>query len=660
MRPCVDCGSTYKKNGHTGCRTGSRRTPVTVESFGQYRLLECIGAGGMADVFRAVTTERPGPTRRTQQRTGCGEAVPLVALKRLYRHLAADSMFTAMFADEARIATELDHPNIARVLDFGYHDGQHYMALEHIHGRDVRSIFRLYSFRGMPVPLAQACYIAIEACAGLDYAHNYVSFDGRPLKVVHRDISPQNLLLSFDGELKVIDFGIAKATGRVATTANGWIKGKMRYMAPEQMRGMPLDHRADLFSLGVVLFELVTGQRLFPSDDTMEIVRRIHNAEVPRPSSINPDLPPAIDRIILTALSESPDQRFKSASEFADALMAVVQHQGYYMSRNQIADWMKDVYAEEYAAERAHLAQLWSSGTPPAQPVCAGASVDPGRIGRAATMPAMSIDSATFSDSDGAHSGTLVGWTPARASGTPRAAELNRALATANTAQFAAFDHLPTDSMNSARPIIDALQGDMMVTLEHNMNDLTLYGPGTPCAPPDKSVCLPGVTSAPTRAALPALPESLKTASVAPQKAVPAAGRATGKRRDDSPGRTPRNLRDANDDWTDRPTRSLRGSGARMHLPLAPHCEDLSADLAGGQNGIPSAAIAAEGSSQRSLPSDELIHTARARTAWERLENADTIPEERTEPGARWLGWPVLVMAVTLIAATGGALLMWG
>ncbi len=220
----------------------------------------------MAEVFRARASSSP--------RNNAGARLDrLVALKCIHPALAEDPDFISMFRDETRIAAQLSHPNIARVLDFGEASGQPFLAFEHIHGRDLRALIRHHQVSGRVVPVSKACYIILEACRGLDYAHDLHDASGRSLRVVHRDISPQNLLLSFHGEVKLIDFGIAKAACRTATTERGWIKGKMRYMSPEQMRGAPADRRSDIFSLGVVLFELLTSLHKVDTDNTLEKVR---------------------------------------------------------------------------------------------------------------------------------------------------------------------------------------------------------------------------------------------------------------------------------------------------------------------------------------------------------------------------------------------------
>lgn len=329
---------------------------MTFTPFGEYQLLERIGAGGMAEVFRA----RSKPMARPMARPSATIAMPpLVALKCIRPQYALDPMFISMFVDEARIAAHLDHKNITKLLDYGEVDGRPYLIFDHIHGRDLRTLSRRHQMGGTVIPLAQACYMVLEACRGLEHAHDCKDSRGLPLDVVHRDISPQNLLLSFQGELEVIDFGIARAACRTSVTERGWIKGKMHYMSPEQLRGLPVDRRSDLFALGAVLYELATGKRLFDTDDSLELVQRIKSATVSRPSQANPALPAAFDDVVLGALRLRPEDRYQSAGEFHHALMAFVQRHGYYTSRNRVADWMKTLYRSEYAVESARIAKLW-------------------------------------------------------------------------------------------------------------------------------------------------------------------------------------------------------------------------------------------------------------------------------------------------------------
>ena len=199
--------------------------------FGKYDLLERINVGGMAEVFRAKAYGVEGFER-------------LVAVKRILPNIAEDNEFITMFVDEAKIAVQLNHANIAQIFDLGVVDGAYFIALEHVHGRDLRAIFERCRQGGSPMPVAQACFIVMKMCEGLDYAHNKRDAGGRDMNLVHRDVSPQNIIVSYEGEVKLIDFGIAKAASKANKTQAGILKGKFGYMSPEQVRGLDIDHRS--------------------------------------------------------------------------------------------------------------------------------------------------------------------------------------------------------------------------------------------------------------------------------------------------------------------------------------------------------------------------------------------------------------------------------
>ncbi|MCG8417822.1 MAG: serine/threonine protein kinase [Proteobacteria bacterium] len=317
------------------------------QHFGPYTLLRRLGDGGMAEVFLAKEQKSIGVER-------------LVAIKRIHPHLAKSSRFTSMLVDEANIAGKLTHANIARILDVGNIGGEYFIAMEYVHGRDLRSVFNRHKKMGLQVPNAHACYMGLAICEGLDYAHNYRDYCGRELGLVHRDISPHNVILSFDGELKIIDFGVAKAVGRLVRTETGAIKGKLTYMSPEQVRGLPIDRRSDVFATGIVLFELLTGQRLFLGRTVANIVQNVRDAVVPDPRHYNPKLTPKLQAIVLRALAKEPGNRYQSAEELRAELAEFIRSEGLYVSRARVADWLRNLYAEEYAAESTRTAQLWS------------------------------------------------------------------------------------------------------------------------------------------------------------------------------------------------------------------------------------------------------------------------------------------------------------
>jgi serine/threonine-protein kinase len=246
-----------------------------ITQFGPYKLIERISVGGMAEVYKASEQGVEGFER-------------IVAVKRILPHIAEDDEFITMFKDEAKIAGQLQHGNIAQIYNLGQQGDSFYIALEYVAGKDLRNIFTRCQQQGKPMPIAQACFIVMKVGEGLDYAHNKRDKHGRHLNIVHRDVSPPNVLVSYEGEVKLIDFGVAKAAGRVSRTQAGILKGKFGYMSPEQVRGMPLDRRSDVFSLGVVLYEVLIGQRLFQGETDFATLEMVRTVDVPSPSSKAP------------------------------------------------------------------------------------------------------------------------------------------------------------------------------------------------------------------------------------------------------------------------------------------------------------------------------------------------------------------------------------
>lgn len=300
------------------------------DKIGPYEVLERISAGGMAEVYKA-------------RLTGADSFERFVAIKRILPHIARDPNFIAMFQAEAKLAVQLQHGNIAQIYQLGRQDDSFYIALEYVEGRDVGALLDLHQKAGKALPLAQACYIITRCAEGLDYAHNK-SDNGKPLNIIHRDISPPNILISYEGEVKLIDFGLAKATSSSVQTQAGVIKGKLAYMSPEQVRGAPLDARSDVFALGIVFFELLTGRRLFRRDSDIETFESVRQCKVPRPSEVNPAIPAPLEQILLRCLARSLDDRYPSAASLAEALREFVfTHQLRYRG-DQLGAWMRQVF----------------------------------------------------------------------------------------------------------------------------------------------------------------------------------------------------------------------------------------------------------------------------------------------------------------------------
>ena len=313
--------------------------------FGKYYLLERINVGGMAEVFKAKTFGVEGFER-------------LLAVKRILPNIAEDEEFITMFIDEAKIAVQLQHANIAQIFDLGKVDDSYFIALEYLHGRDLRSIFDRMRNKGEALPIAMACYVTMQVCEGLDYAHNKRDAQGRELNLVHRDISPQNVLIGYEGECKLIDFGIAKAAGKASKTQAGILKGKFGYMSPEQVRGLPIDKRSDIFAVGIVLYELLTGERLFIGESDFSTLEKVRNVEITPPSSYNKKIPAELERVVLKALARDPDDRYANAIDLHDDLQSFLYSVGEFFSRKDLAAWMKKTFAMEIEEDNAKLEEF--------------------------------------------------------------------------------------------------------------------------------------------------------------------------------------------------------------------------------------------------------------------------------------------------------------
>ncbi len=311
------------------------------DRFGQYEILERIASGGMAELYRA-------------RRSGVEGFQKIVAIKKILPHLADNEGFIAMFADEAKLAAQLNHPNIVHIYDLGKIEaGGYFIAMEHVEGRDLRAILESAREVGMPLPVPLAVYIASKVASALDYAHRRRDGEGRDLHIVHRDVSPQNILISYEGDIKLCDFGIAKAASKVSQTESGALKGKIQYMSPEQAWGKPIDRRSDLFSLGVVLYELLTEQKLFGGDSDMIILEKVRAAAAAAPSEINPEVPKPLDTIVLKALAREADERYANASDLLRDLEAVLYSYTPAPGSADLAIFLHRLQSEEAAAAEA-------------------------------------------------------------------------------------------------------------------------------------------------------------------------------------------------------------------------------------------------------------------------------------------------------------------
>ena len=272
-------------------------------AFGPYRIVARVGRGGMAEVYLA-------------QRTGPGGFARDLVIKRILPHLAEDQEFVRMFVNEAAILARLTHSNVAQVYDFGRIDDSYYLAMEYVRGTSLDRLLAVFAGDGLPIPIAVR--VVADTARGLAYAHRATDALGRPLGIVHSDISPSNVLISFEGEVKLIDFGIARAG--TEHSERGALKGKIRYMSPEQCRGQALDTRTDIYSLGIVLWETLVGRNLYDQDQPVEVLTAVLEQPTPRPSSLRADVPEALDLIAMRALEKDPAERFQRAEELAQAL----------------------------------------------------------------------------------------------------------------------------------------------------------------------------------------------------------------------------------------------------------------------------------------------------------------------------------------------------
>src|SRR5688572_19714166 len=269
--------------GFAPIRWASVRQPIP---FGKYLLLERISVGGMAEVFKAKSFGVEGFEK-------------IIAIKRILPSMAEDADFIQMFIDEAKIAGQLSHANICQTFELGKTSESHFIAMEFIWGKDLLQIQNRFRKLRQQLPVAMSCFIAAKVCEGLDYAHRKKDPLGRPLNIIHRDVSPQNVLVSYEGECKLIDFGIAKAASRSSKTQAGVLKGKFGYMSPEQVRGLPLDRRSDIFAIGTLLYEMLTGERLFMGESDFSTLEKVRNAEIESPVTYNRNIPPALERVVM-------------------------------------------------------------------------------------------------------------------------------------------------------------------------------------------------------------------------------------------------------------------------------------------------------------------------------------------------------------------------
>ncbi len=318
---------------------GNAVDPARTEAtrLGSYEIVRKLARGGMAELFLARTVGPEGFEK-------------LVVLKKILPKHAGNPKFVRLFLDEAKLVATLDHPGIAHVYDMGKVDEDYFFTMEYVHGQDVRTTLRRISRMDRKLPIDHAVQIARDVAAALHYAHERRRPDNTLLDVVHRDVSPSNILISYDGAVKLVDFGVAKAATSTVKTRTGALKGKISYMSPEQAKGSPIDRRSDIFSLGIVLWEMVTTSRLFRSENDLATIQMIINSKAQPPSQVNPDVSPELDRIVLKALANNLDDRYQTAEELQLELEELAREQKLKQSPVALRGFMHDLFSAEIEA----------------------------------------------------------------------------------------------------------------------------------------------------------------------------------------------------------------------------------------------------------------------------------------------------------------------
>jgi serine/threonine protein kinase len=308
------------------------------ENFGKYTLLDRIAVGGMAEVFRAKLTGEKGFEK-------------LIVVKKMLPQMAEDPEMVSYFIDEAKLAALLQHENIIHVYDFGETEGSYFIAMEYLFGKDLKSVFSKSSQINSPISLENSLLIASKICEGLEYAHNLKDLHGASIDIVHRDISPQNIFITYDGKVKIIDFGIAKTTTQTSKTQVGIIKGKVAYMSPEQAEGKSIDRRSDIFAAGIIFYEMITGQEMY-SGDTMEVFNKAINAKYKLPEDIAPGLPSKIYNILHSALNININERYQSCREMMADIENCLYEVGNRPNTRILEKYITSLFENEYSDEK--------------------------------------------------------------------------------------------------------------------------------------------------------------------------------------------------------------------------------------------------------------------------------------------------------------------
>jgi serine/threonine protein kinase len=298
-----------------------------------YQILARLAVGGMAEIFLA-------------RGVSAADVERYCVLKRILRNRASDLHFVRMFLDEARLAAQLNHPNVAQVYDIGKLADSYFFTMEYVHGETVRAVLQRARSLRRELPLGPILTVIAGAAAGLHHAHERLGFDGRPLGIVHRDVSPSNLMVSYEGGVKLVDFGVAKAADRMQETRSGTVKGKISYLSPEQCRGAEVDRRSDLFALGIVMWEMVTGERLYRRASDFENMNAIVNEPPPAPSTRRRSLPPELDALVMRLLAKHPNERYQTADDVVDALEQVAVATGAMISSSSLGRLVREMFGQ--------------------------------------------------------------------------------------------------------------------------------------------------------------------------------------------------------------------------------------------------------------------------------------------------------------------------
>jgi serine/threonine protein kinase len=344
--------------------------------FGRYVLLKRIAKGGMAEIFRAMSYGAEG-------------FMKLVAIKRIRPELCRDYHFIDMFINEAKIVSNLSHPNIVQIFDFGRIEQALYHCMEYVHGKNLLDILRAMKERGPSAVIELGCTILLEVLNGLDQAHRQQDALGKPLNIIHRDMSPANIIVSYDGEVKIADFGIAKAAQTTIQTMGGIVKGKYKYMSPEQAQGETVDQRTDIFSAGICLYEMLTLREMYGGTSGVKLLERVRQCDYKMPRRINPAIPKELDAILLKALDKDRDKRFSTAAEFRDVLTEYLEEQRLQLSRQWLAEFMGELFKTSIDTERQQLAEefkLAEDLRPDAAPTEPGQAKSPVKVASERTV----------------------------------------------------------------------------------------------------------------------------------------------------------------------------------------------------------------------------------------------------------------------------------